>query len=103
MVGSLSLFTTCGCTVAATDGTNAPQARRRARPPQTSRSTVASTTISGFKGGEDHWNQGSGSANGEGPGTLTFGGYTSNMSGIYSASSTPIAPCRLSRTSGSLT
>ena len=39
-----------------------------------------------LKGGEDHWNQGSGSANGEGPGTIDlWEGHTpSNMSGIYS-------------------
>ena len=39
-----------------------------------------------LKGGEDHWNQGSGSANGEGPGTIDLwaGHVPSNMSGTYS-------------------
>ena len=37
-------------------------------------------------GGEDHWTQGSGSANGEGPGTIDLwdGHKPSNQSGTYS-------------------
>ena len=39
-----------------------------------------------LKGGEDHYSQGSGSANGEGPGTIDLweGHALSNRTGIYS-------------------